>query len=342
MKPRKTLVKKATAVSLSGTISNLARRAYNVLLAHAFDDLNEVGVFMMPAAEVFKALKIKSNNWDHLKLALKELKNTELEKDTLGIDGSGEWYADSLIIAPKIEGGVVRWEYSSSMRKLLRDKSAYIILNLQIHNNFTKHGLALYELALHWLPPGKRVGHSGLLSVADVRVLFGVGSSYPAFGQLNRAVLKNAIDSVNDINNKSEIFVEMETVKKQKTVVGVKFTVTRKKQEQADLVADVPERQSFEKMAVKKEYDEQEKLRETEEQSYTIFRSLDEDKQDALWGEFERKNALLFMDNPDVWSGKDLIKLHSELLPSFKKYLNSTTLLEDDLKSVNAVSREEK
>lgn len=297
---KKSVIKRAAAVSLSGTLSNIARRSYNVMLAHAYDELSPSNrVFRMSVKDFCAGLNIDSRNWPYIRQIVRELWQTTLEHDTLGIDGSGDWYGDNLLVAPRIKDGLIKWEYSEEMATLLKSVEEtdeygkavvpYIIVNLLIHNNFTKHGLTLYELCLHWLPPKSRVGKSGFLSLTQVRTLF--GSRYPQFGSLNREVLQKAIKNVNADKNKAPFTVKMASIKEGRSVCGVKFTVTRR--DKVDLAVDIQPRKSFVDEGRKADCAEREKTDTLTEDSFNYFSQLSLSKQEKLWAKFWSTNPVL-------------------------------------------------
>lgn len=231
----KTVLKRSSAVVVSGKLSKKQKVMYNVILSHTRRalKLNPAEVsFSCPAPEFFNQVQIDKDSWVYAKKILKGIQSVYLEKDTLGLDGSGEWFMENLIISSKIKDGVVHWGMSNNMINLIRDSRdqelihPYVIVDLLIQHNFTKHGLTLYELGLHWLPRKANYGRSGWLELEQVRELFNV--KYPSFAKLNQDVLQSALNSVNDPSSGSPFTVELQLKKVGKFVKYALFIIERK------------------------------------------------------------------------------------------------------------------
>ena len=63
------------------------------------------------------------------------------------------------------------------------------------------------------------------ISVQDLREIMQVGKKYPAFNTFKNMCLQRAID---EINEKTDLFVRIDTVKKGRTVVEIEFDIHRK------------------------------------------------------------------------------------------------------------------
>ena len=239
----KTVLKRSSAVVVSGKLSKKQKVMYNVILSHTRRALkrnpSEV-YFSCSAPEFFNQVQIDKDSWVYAKKILKGIQSVYLEKDTLGLDGSGEWFMENLIISSKIKDGVVHWGMSNNMINLIRDSREselihpYVIVDLLIQHNFTKHGLTLYELGLHWLPKKANYGRSGWLDLDQIRELFNV--KYPSFSKLNQDVLQNALNSVNDPSNGSPFAVELQLRRVKSAVKYALFTVERIKSVDANVI----------------------------------------------------------------------------------------------------------
>jgi plasmid replication initiation protein len=248
---KKTVVKKVAAVAVSGGLSQLSRKCYNILLAEAMPSMKEAIIHKIGALDLIERLGIKTRNWAHLTQALEALQNTKINHDTLKVDGTGAWFRANLVSEVAIVGGVIEWEYSSKIRNLLAtgklvigDQTIvipYIIVDLT--QNFScKHAGALYEMCLHWLPKNKNYADSPWFSIDDLNTLFGGESElkYTRYPDLNRDIISKAIK---EINSKEDLpfSVKSETKNLGRKIAFAKFKVTRKKHiiVEPDFVADI-------------------------------------------------------------------------------------------------------
>lgn len=235
-KQTRTVLKRSAAVAVSGKLSKKARVVYNLLLdrtrrAIKYDSTQSE--FKAPVNEILALAQIDNDSWSYAKNLLKSIQSAYLEKDTLGVDGSGEWFMENLIVSSSIKDGMMKWGMSPNMLRLVRDTKnpeehihPYVLVDLVIQTNFDKHGLTLYELGLHWLPRKAPKSRSGWLDLDTVRDLFNV--NYPIYGKLNQEVLQKAIISVNDIANGSPFTVKLDTKKVGKAISYVQFILERR------------------------------------------------------------------------------------------------------------------
>lgn len=236
-KTSRTVLKRSSAVVVSGKLSKKAKIVYNILLdrtrrAIKFDPSKTE--FSVSVNEVLSRAKIDNDSYSYAKNILKSVQKAYLEKDTLNIDGSGEWFMENLITSAGIKDGQMMWSMSPKMLRLIRDTKnpedhihPYIIVDLGLQTNFDKHGLTLYELGLHWLPTKALSGDSGWLELEKVRELFGV--KYPSYGKLNQDVFQKALKSVNEEKNGSPFTVTIGTRKIRNAIKYVNFHIERRK-----------------------------------------------------------------------------------------------------------------
>lgn len=248
---KKTVVKKVSAVAVSGGLSQLSRKCYNTLLAEALPSMLQAKVHRIGVMELLEGVGLqKTKNWGHLLEALDALQVTRIEHDTLKVDGTGAWFRANLVSEIAINGGVVEWEYSSKVRGLLATGKLvigdqtfvvpYIIVDLT--QDFScKHGGALYELCLHWLPKNKNRADSPWFTIDELNTLFGGAKElkYKSYPPMNRDIIEKAI---NEINAKEDLpfSVQTETKNLGRKIGLARFVVTRKKKvKDSDFVADI-------------------------------------------------------------------------------------------------------
>ena len=86
MKEKKEVVKHSAAVQIQNNITLLQRRAWNVLLANAYDALPNEERHSINIKELVQALEFDSKNEDYLKEALRALIVCKVEWNVLNKD----------------------------------------------------------------------------------------------------------------------------------------------------------------------------------------------------------------------------------------------------------------
>lgn len=227
---KRQVIKHSSAIQIGSTDGDLTltqRRAYNVLLAHAYDDLLKKTSHRMPVGDLCKYLAFGSNNTKHLKDALRGLVGIKVEWNILGADRQQTWGVAALLAEVSIKDGFCYWEYSSTLRKLLYSPSIYARINLSLQNKFnSKHSLILYENVFHYFRKDDGCGETPWIEVAKMRKLFGIKpKEYKQFKAFNNAVIKRSVEEVNQV---TDMLVSVEYRKKGRSVAAIKFHVTLK------------------------------------------------------------------------------------------------------------------
>jgi hypothetical protein len=96
---------------------------------------------------------------------------------------------------------------------------------LSMQNRFnSKHSLALYELCVDYFIQKQGKGETPWITIDDFKKLMSVQNEkhYLIFKNMNRYVLK---ESVNEINEKSDLFVKVEYKKQVRKVIAIKFKI---------------------------------------------------------------------------------------------------------------------
>ncbi|HFC3138081.1 TPA: replication initiation protein [Neisseria gonorrhoeae] len=103
----------------------------------------------------------------------------------------------------------------------------------ELHDNYTKyklinigalgstHAIRLYELCSQYRDTGWRQ-----TSVEDIKSWLSISDKYPLFKDFKKRVLT---PSINEINVKSDLLVDVEPIKRGRTIVALKFTIKSKK-----------------------------------------------------------------------------------------------------------------
>ena len=231
MKERKEVIKHSAAIHIESQITLLQRRAWNVLLANAYDDLPTQEKHQVKVQDLMQALDFDSKNEEYLKEALVALMGCVVQWNLLGKDGGPVWGAASLLAEAEIKNGICTYAYGPTFRERLHNPRMYARLSLRIQNRFhSKHAQALWEVCSDYLDESRKAGETPYISLDDYRVLMGLSpDQYPEFKTLNKRVIK---DPVAEINQLTDFSVVPELKRFRRKVESVKFRIRRIRQTQ--------------------------------------------------------------------------------------------------------------
>lgn len=218
------VIKHSAAIQISNRINLLQRRAWNVLLAQAFDDLPGKDEYQVSVKDLLDALNITTRNDKHLKTLLIDLTSTSIQWNMLAKDGKAEWGTSALLADAIIKDGVITYSYGAVLRKRLYSPAMYARISLSMQNKFdSKHALAIYELCVDYFDIQRHSGETPWINLDRYRLLMGLeDNEYPEFKFLNKWVIK---DPVQEINDKSDLWVEVAYQRENRKVVAIKFFI---------------------------------------------------------------------------------------------------------------------
>lgn len=316
------VIKHSAAIQTSGATTLNARKTFNVLLSNAFDDLLSQQEHTLQVKDLLNALKIDTRDHKWLIKTCEELMGTIVRWNILNQKGKHEIGASSLLASARIVDGVLTYEYSQAISKLLNNPDLYARINLMVQSKFRcKHSLILYELCLDWLGGKQTSASSGIILIEGVRELFGVIRNYPTFSALNQFVLQPAIKEVNAPKNNSRIRIKMIKSKSGRKVIGVKFLIetvakTRKKKESID----IPVKPTYESLQREQDRKNQEQQEVVKSHTQSLFNNLAPNKQEEWWLKFEsEQQALLY--TPTLCKNGKLDRTHHAVEKSFWNWL---------------------
>ena len=222
-------VKASPAIQIQNKISLLQRRAWNVLLANAYNELPHQEIHRVSMVELAAKLGFDSKNEEYLKGVLKSIVDCTVEWNILNKDNRETWGAASLLAFVEIEEGVCCYQFPHPLRLRLYNPRVYAKLNLRLQNRFkSQYALVLWELCFDYFDTERDRGETPFILLDTFRDLLGIGSSeYPAFSIFNRAVIKPA---VKEINEKTGYCVEVEQKRVGRRIGQLKFHISRHKQ----------------------------------------------------------------------------------------------------------------
>jgi hypothetical protein len=219
------VIKHSAAIQIQNSITLLQRRAWNVLLAHAYDELEREEEHQMRVQHLMQMLEFHSKNEDYLREALEALVRCTVRWNVLSKDGE-EWGVTTLLAQAKVKQGICTYAYSPEMRRRLHNPRMYARLSLSMQNKFeSKHAQALWELSADYLGAERDYGETPFIAVETFRTLMGIPEGmYPDFMRLNDKVIKPA---VTDINRISDFRLLVDYQRQGRKVTALKFKIRR-------------------------------------------------------------------------------------------------------------------
>lgn len=223
------VVKASPAIQIQNKISLLQRRAWNVLLANAYNELPYEEIHYVTMVELEAKLGFDSKNEDYLKEVLKGLRSCEVQWNLLDKDKKGKWGVAGLLASVEIEDGICTYAFSPHLRLRLYNPRVYARLNFRLQNRFkSQYALILWELCFDYFDSERGQGETPFIKLNTLRDLLGIESKeYPAFSILNRAVIKSALK---EINKETDYFVEVEQKRIGRRIGELKFRISKVKQ----------------------------------------------------------------------------------------------------------------
>ena len=223
------VIKASPAIQIQGRITHLQRRAWNVLLANAYDELPNKDIHRVSVAELAKSLGFNSRDYDHLKETLKALVDCTVEWNILEKDKKGEWGVAALLASAKIKNGICTYGFAPHLRYQLYNPRIYTKLNLRLQNRFTsRYALILWEVCFDYFDIARNKGETSFIPLETFRELMGLEKDeYPLFKEFNRNVIKPAIKEINELTN---FCVEIETKRIGRKISELKFRISRLKE----------------------------------------------------------------------------------------------------------------
>jgi hypothetical protein len=180
VKNKSEVIKHSAAIHMQNNITLLQRRAWNALLANAYDDLPIKERHAMKVKDLMVILEFESHNEDYLKEALRALISCKVEWNVLGKDREKDWIATTLLAEARIHNGVCTYAYAPTLREGLHNPRMYARLSLSMQNKFSsKHAQALWELCVDALDEARRYGETPFISLTDYKI------SWPSRGSIS-------------------------------------------------------------------------------------------------------------------------------------------------------------
>ena len=225
---RDEFIKASPAIQIQSNLTHLQRRAWNVLLANAYDELPQKEIHHVSVTELAEKLGFNSGNQEYLKDVLRSLAECTVEWNILGKSKDNEWGVASLLASARITGGICTYAFAPHLRLKLYNPRIYAKLNLRLQNRFThRYALILWEVCFDYFDSARDAGETPFIPLEKFRELMGVApDDYTAFKTLNHRVIKPALKEINELTN---FFVEVEQKREGRKIGFLKFRISRSK-----------------------------------------------------------------------------------------------------------------
>lgn len=119
------VIKASPAIQIQSKITFLQRRAWNVLLANAYNELPNTDIHHVNVSELARKLGFNSHNEDYLKETLEALVDCTVEWNILGKEKKQEWGVASLLASAKIKDGICTYGFAPHLRLQLHNPRIY-------------------------------------------------------------------------------------------------------------------------------------------------------------------------------------------------------------------------
>ena len=223
------VIKASPAIQIQSKISLLQRRAWNVLLANAYNELPDKDIHSVSMVELAAKLGFGDGNQEYLKEMLRSLRFCEVEWNLLNKDNKQVWGIAGLLASVEIEEGVCSYEFPKPLRLKLYNPRVYAKLNLRLQNQFSsRYALILWEICFDYFDTERDQGETPFIPLETFKTLMGLEETdYPVFKVLNRDLIKPAIKEINAL---TDYHVEIEHKRLGRRIAELKFRIIKVKQ----------------------------------------------------------------------------------------------------------------
>ena len=220
------VIKASPAIQIQSKISLLQRRAWNVLLANAYNELPDKDIHRVSMVELAAKLGFGNGNQEYLKEVLRSLRSCDVEWNLLNKDNKQVWGIASLLASAEIENGICTYGFAPHLRRQLHNPRIYARLNLRLQNQFSsRYALILWEICFDYFDADRDQGETPFIPLETFKALMGLEQTdYPVYKVLNQSVIKPAIKEINDLTN---YLVEVEQKRMGRKIAELKFRISK-------------------------------------------------------------------------------------------------------------------
>ncbi len=219
---RESVIKHTAAVEISGNISGMQRKIWNVLLGYAYSDILFREEHSISLRLLAIMLEYPRSSYERLKEDLQALVETVVEWNVLQTDASNgaEWNVCTMFSGVTIAHGSVSYSYHPRLRKLLHNPKHYATINLTHQLRMkSKYALVLYELCEAY----SRDGTTPLISVELYRAMMGVGSM--EWRDVQKRLIKEPIEQ---LHHSTPFRLALQTVKEGAKITHIRFAIQKR------------------------------------------------------------------------------------------------------------------
>ena len=225
---KRDVIKHSAAIQIQNNVTLLQRRAWNVLLANAYDELPIQDIHQISVQRLMMSLEFNSKNEDYLKEAIEALVGCRVKWNILDKDGYTEWGVAALLAGAKISRGICVYEYGPTLREKLYNPHMYARLSLLVQNRFeSKHALTLWELCVDYLGAKRDCGETPWIDIDAFRKIMGIEDSHYYAALFKKLKQKVITPALTEINRLSDFSVTVEYQHKGRRVTALKFKMRR-------------------------------------------------------------------------------------------------------------------
>lgn len=224
------LKKHVGLIHCENKLTLIQRKICNILLFNALDKINDQDIYEIPIRKLCSLIGYNSNDSKQIKESVKTLISTVMEWNLLEDskflneedypEDAITWNASALLAGASIKNGIIHYSYSPQMKSVLSSLDIYGRINLFVQAKFTStYSLVLYENCIRF----KNIKHTSWFPLDLFRSLMGVpDGKYSSFKDFNRKVINVA---VNEINQKSDIYIEPQFKRVERSITAIQFTI---------------------------------------------------------------------------------------------------------------------
>ena len=223
------VIKASPAIQIQSKLTHLQRRAWNILLANAYNELPNKDIHSVSIVELAAKLGFDSRDYDYLKETLEALRSCEVEWNLLNKDNKQVWGIASLLASAEVENGICTYGFAPHLRLKLHNPRIYTKLNLRLQNRFrSQYALILWEVCFDYFDADRGKGETPFIPLDRFKELMGLEETdYPDFKVLNRDLIKPAVKEINAL---TDYHVEVEQKRFRRRVAELKFRISRIKE----------------------------------------------------------------------------------------------------------------
>ena len=223
------VIKASPAIQIQSKITHLQRRAWNILLANAYNELPDKDIYSVGMVELAAKLGFDSGNQEYLKEVLRSLRSCEVEWNLLNKDNKQVWGVASLLASAEIKDGICTYGFAPHLRLKLHNPRIYTKLNLRLQNRFkSQYALVLWEVCFDYFDTDRGQGETPFIPLEVFKELMGLESNeYSVFKDLNAKIIKPA---VKEISTLTDYHAEVAYKRLGRKIAELKFRITKVKQ----------------------------------------------------------------------------------------------------------------